>query len=268
MAEHNNLYQYVTYYDFLFDRDVSREVDFITALYHHHTGGRLRAVLEIACGPGYHTRTFARQGKRAVGLDLNPAMIELAAGKAEAEGLVATWLRADMRDFRLDAPVDMAYCMFDGLDALINNDDLIHHFRTIADNLTPAGLYLIDLSHPRECSYTYYKPFVYTAERDGRKVEIRWATNQPKYDLVTNVAYVELEMYINDHGQETIIKDSAYERLMFPQEIRLLAEQSGAMQLVACYGDFKLDQPLDDSPASSRMIIILQKTGVISENVQ
>lgn len=42
MAEHNNLYQNVVYYDVIFERDVCREVDFILAAYHHYTEGEGR----------------------------------------------------------------------------------------------------------------------------------------------------------------------------------------------------------------------------------
>lgn len=261
MAEHNNFYQYVTYYDLVFDRDVSREVDFVTAAFNHHAGRSLQAVLEIACGPGYHARAFARRGLRAVGLDLNSAMIALAREKDAAEGLAVTWLRADMRHFQLDFPVDVAFCIFDGIDALLSNEDIVQHLRIVAHNLTPAGLYIIDLTHPRDCLYNYYPPFVYSGERNGVSVGIRWATNNPKFDLMTGVAYVELEMRVNENGRELVIRDSAYERLLLPQEICLLVELSGAFRIVGWYGDFDLNQPLDDSPASRRMIVVLQKVG-------
>jgi len=259
VAEHNNLYQYVTYYDLLFDRDVSREVDFITRVYHHYTGGELQSALEIACGPGYHARAFARRGLQAVGLDLSPAMIALARAKDTAEGLAVSWLQADMRHFHLDYPVNVAFCLFDGLDALLSDEDIIQHFRSVADSLTPAGLYLIDLTHPRECSFENYFPFRYFTEKNGVSVEINWATNNPRYDLATGAAHVELEMRVNDQGDELIIHDAANERLFFPSEIRLLARLSGVLQVMGWYGDFNLSQPLDYSPASVRMIGILQK---------
>jgi hypothetical protein len=66
-------------------------------------------------------------------------------------------------------------------------------------------------------------------------------------------------MHIQDHDQEYLVQDSARERLLLPQEIQLLAELSGSLQVVGWYGDFNLDQPLDNSPASRRMIAILQK---------
>jgi hypothetical protein len=192
-------------------------------------------------------------------------MIALAQCKDAAEGVQATWIEADMRHIHLNQPVDVAFCMFDGLDALLSNADLIQHFRAIEASLIDGGIYLVDLTHPRECSFWHYTPFYYAGGRDGVSVEIQWATNNPRYDLATSVAYVELEMRVNDHGQIQVVRDSAKERLLLPQEICLLAELSGALRVAGWHGDFDLAQPLDDSPASRRMIAILQKQEAINK---
>ena len=62
--------------------------------------------------------------------------------------------------------------MFDGLDALLTNQDLVHHFRAIAGNLTPGGLYVIECTHPRDCSMHEYGEFRYGGSRDGVDVRI------------------------------------------------------------------------------------------------
>src|SRR5688572_18650737 len=106
------------------ERDVSREVDFLIDTYRHFKGGEPQSILDIACGPGYHAREIARRGIRAVGLDLRPEMIEFAREKDAQEGLSLEWHAADMRNFDIDAPVDVAGTMFDSLDALTKNDDI------------------------------------------------------------------------------------------------------------------------------------------------
>jgi SAM-dependent methyltransferase len=259
MAQHDNLYRQAVYYDIALKRDVSCEIEFMRAVHRHYVGSELRSLLDIACGPGYHARAIARQGTRAIGLDLRPEMLRFAAHQASAEGVEVTWMQADMRDFQLEAPVDMAICMFDGMDALLLNEDIVQCFCSVAANLAPWGLFLLDYTHPRDSSLEKYGTFRYTGEQDDIAVEIVWATNNPQFDLVTGVADVEIEIRVNDHGQELVMRDSARERLCCPQEVRLLAEMSGAFEVVGWYGDFNLNQPLDNSSASQRMIVILQK---------
>ena len=228
MAEHCNLYDRASYYDVIFDRDVTSEIGFVRDVYRHFAGGEVNSVIDVACGPGYHARAFGRDGVRALGLDLRGEMLHFAADKAAKEGAAVEWLEADMRTFKLDRPVDVAFCMFDGLDCLLSNDSLTAHFAAVAANLTPAGLYIVDLSHPAEVSFEHYKKFHYRGSRDGVQVDIYWATNDPHYDLATGVAHVALEMHVDDHGKRFVVKDEADERLLFPQEIALLAAASAA----------------------------------------
>ena len=260
MAEHLNLYQRARYYDIIFDRDVSREVDFIQRVYQRFAGRPGPAsVLDLACGPGYHALEFARRGAKATGLDLRAEMLALGEEKAAAHGLRLNWLEADMRTFKLAEPVDAAFTVFDGLDALLTNEDLAKHFDAVAENLTPGGIYLIDLTHPRDCSLAQYGDFEYGGSRNGVQVEIHWATNSPKYDLVTEVAEVELEMVIRENGSSKTVVDRAFERLLYPQELQLLCLLSGRLSPVGWYGDYDLAQPLDYSAASRRMLAVLQR---------
>ncbi len=259
MAEHNELYRRAYYYDIVFNRDVSREVNFITALFEQKTGRGVESVLDIACGPAYHARAFARRGVRAMGLDLRGEMIDFARDQATAEGVrLACWV-GDMREFSLPQAVDVAFTMFDGIDCLQTNEEIVRHFRAVAANLKPGGLYLIDVTHPRDCTPFNYGHFQYCGERDGCRVTIDWATNQPLCDPLTQVVEVEVRMRVSQNGGDQVFTDLAHERLLFPQEIVALADLSGALKVCGWYGDFDLHQPFDHTPASRRMIVVLQK---------
>jgi hypothetical protein len=186
-------------------------------------------------------------------------MVELALSKAADEELDVDFFAGDMRSFTLTQPVDLAICMFDSIDALLTNDDLVEHLRCVAANLISGGIYVIDLTHLRECSFASYGSFRYGGSRGPVSVEIVWATNNPTFDVLTGVAEVEIELHIDDNGIHHVIKDSARERLLSPQEILLLAELSGELEVVGWHGDYDIGQPLDNSPASTRQIAVLQK---------
>lgn len=259
MAEHHELYRRARYYDIVFDRDVSREVDFVLDLYRGIHGRPPEAVLDLACGPAYHARAFARRGLRAVGLDLRAEMVELARARAGDEAERLSWVVGDMRSFALDAPVDVAFTLFDSIDCLQRTDEFVDHMRAVAASLTPGGLYLIDLTHPRDCSPFDYGEFRYSGERDGCRVLIEWATNSPVADHVRQVAEVALRMTVDDNGERYVYEDTATERFLFPQEIVALAQLAGCFEVVGWHGDYSVAQPFDGSPASHRMIAVLQK---------
>src|SRR5690606_21290530 len=147
------------------------------------------SLLDLACGPGYHARSFAKRGLRAVGLDLREEMIAFAQACASQEGCEVEWVAQDMRYLRLETPVGVAINVFDGIDCLLTNTDLVAHLRAIAANLTPGGLYFIDVTHPRETFFNFYGDFVYTGQRDEIAVQVIWGTNKPQVDPLTNIAH-------------------------------------------------------------------------------
>jgi SAM-dependent methyltransferase len=261
LAEYNRMYSLARYYDIVFRRDVEPEVDFVAELYRQRLGRAPRSAIDLACGPGYHARAFARRGMRAIGLDLRPEMIALAGEQAAAAGESLEWLVGDMRDFALAEPVDVALAPFDAIDCLLANDDLVAHFQAVARNLTDGGLYLVDMTHPRDCAPNAYGDFRYVGERDGCRVEIDWAVNRPIADPITNVAAVEVLMRVTENGRTSTHRDRAQERFLSAQEIALLAERSGALRAVAWFGAYDLAQPFDLSPGAHRLIAVLAKHG-------
>jgi SAM-dependent methyltransferase len=258
MGEYIDIYRRAFYYDIVFRRDVGGEVQFLVDLYARRNGRPLRCMVDIACGPGYHAKAFAARGIQAYALDLQPEMIEFARSlEPHTNGLIG-YLACDMRDFMLPAPVDLALNSFDSIDCLETHEQIINHLCAVARNLTPSGLYVIELTHPRDCSMWDYGDFQYKGERDGVSVVIDWAVNKPKADPLTQVVDCEVVMTVNENGERKVFRERARERFGTLQEFSALSKLSGAMSLVACYGDYRLDQPFDNSPSARRMIMVLR----------
>ena len=195
---------------------------------------------------------------QAIGLDLRPEMLELAQSYAEEDGVEVDWIADDMRYLRLDHPVDIILNVFDGIDCLLTNDDLIDHFRSMAACLNPCGLYLVDVSHPRYTSFSHYEKWTYKGKRDGVSVQINWAINDPVVDPKTSVSNTQLEILVDDQGESIHITDMAQERIVSAQEIDLLARLGGNLQPIGWYGAYDLNCLL--SPYTERMIVILAKS--------
>jgi SAM-dependent methyltransferase len=258
VGEYIDIYRRASYYDIVFRRDVSGEVQFLIDLYQNYNRRPLRSMIDIACGPAYHAKAFAARGIKACALDLQPEMIEFARSlDPEYDGLIH-YLASDMRDYTLPAAVDLALNSFDSIDCLETHDQIINHFRAVARNLTPGGLYVIEVTHPRDCSMSDYGHFQYKGERNGVSVVLDWAVNGPKADPATQVIECEVIMTVVENGQRQTFRETARERFATLQEYSALAKLSGAMSLAGAFGDYRLDQPFDNSPAARRMIIVLK----------
>jgi len=72
---------------------IDRQVDYIhTAL----LGEKPTKILEICCGPGFHTAGLAKLGHECVGIDVSPAEIEYAREQAQHEQLQCAYVEHDI----------------------------------------------------------------------------------------------------------------------------------------------------------------------------
>jgi SAM-dependent methyltransferase len=258
MAQMNDLYKYAIYYDILFKRDVNNEIDFLLELFQHHRGRAPKTVLDVGCGPGYHARAFAGRGFTAIGLDCCDEMVRFARDEAATDGAAVDWRIGDMCAFTLPEPVDLAVCLFDSIDSLCSIDDFVEHFRAVSANLVHDGLYVIGQSHQRDVSIIGYGPFHYAGERDGCRVRLDWATDA-KIDTLSQTAEVELVMHVHEDGEDRMLRHRTTESCPTPLFLIAAARLSGALEAFAWYGDYRLDRPYDDSPASAHCITVLRK---------
>lgn len=256
----NDVYRRARYYDIVFDRDIRTHIDFFQQVYQKHTGQELTSVLELACGPGYYSRACARQGIHAKGMDLSGAMVAYAQDRANAEGLAVNYFEGDMSNFAVETPVDMIVCVFDASDFLLSPNAVISHVQSIYNALRPGGIYVLEQSHPRIADAYSIHHCEWEAERDGTKVRFVWGRNQPKPDIPTAIYEVDMEIHVEENGEQYSFYDRSMERSLTPQEFRMAAEDIvGGLKIVDYFGDYRIDQPLDWSESAIHMITITQK---------
>jgi len=257
-----NFYDYARYYEIAFNfRDVRAEVDFLLGCYERFSGLRrpATAALELACGPGQHAREFARRGLRTGGLDLNPAMIEYA--RSRPYGAPVEWLVSDMRTFQLEAPVDLACTLTDSIVHLLSLDDFDRHLQSLAANLTPGGIYVIEQTHPRE-SFADLESYVETewaVETRGVRVEIAWGTENDPFDPITQRGETTVRVRVTEKGRTFEIEDHLPQKTWLATEMEAAIRASGVFALVQRYGALDATTPFDNSPRARRMVSVLRK---------
>jgi SAM-dependent methyltransferase len=97
-------------------------------------------VVELAVGNGRVAIPVARAiGRTVVGLDLSPAMLDLARRGAAEAGVQLDLRLADIRDVTLDEPATLIYCPFRSLLHLPTWVDRRRCFEHVAAALLPGG---------------------------------------------------------------------------------------------------------------------------------
>lgn len=183
-------------------------------------------VVELAVGNGRVAIPVARAtGRRVVGLDSSPAMLELAQADAASAGVRLDLREADMRDLRLDEPAGLVYCPFRALLHLPTWADRRRTFERVAAALRPGGRFAwnafafdhrvavrVDGMHqsdpdPHTIRYAVGDNRVDIVRDDGLRSSLWWATKNEWFGLL-DVAGLELEALYGGFAGEPFTDDS------------------------------------------------------------
>jgi SAM-dependent methyltransferase len=256
-------YSLPKYYDIAFDfREMDKETQFINDLCERHLGRTMEAVVELGCGPAYHAIHLSKEKGicRSIGIDNSPEMVEYAQEKNRRESGCAEIVKGDMRDFKLDQPVDVALCMLATFHLLLSNDDMISCLRSTASNLKPGGLFIIECSHPSDIfAKEQTTENKWTMERDGISVTTRWGDPDDPKDSITQIDQVSIGIKVDESGEHKEFEIVEPTRMLTYQEMMLLVEVSGVFRLVDVFGANDVNQPFDNQKGSWRMTAVLKK---------
>jgi len=243
-------------------RDVPAEVNTLlrwSGRFRGPEAGRPRSVLELAAGPAEHARELARRGLEATALDLSAAMCARARELAKADGLSLTVVEADMRDFRLPGDVDLAITMLNSLCHLLSLDDMLRHLACVAGCLSPNGLYIMELAHPADFFAAEHRTSSeWSTEVGDGMVSVRWGA-QDQIDPVTQITREHVSVtYHKRHGPVRTVTDVVPNRFWTATEMAAAIRLAGGLTVVASYGDFDADLPVD-AVGAWRMILVLRR---------
>lgn len=103
-------------------------------------------VLDLACGNGYLSRRFARQGASVTGLDGSAPTIELAQAREAREPLGVTYYVGDAA--HMDMLTDSSFDLVVSNMALMDIEDAAGAIHEAARLLRPQGRFIFSMSHP------------------------------------------------------------------------------------------------------------------------
>lgn len=132
--------------------------------------------LDIGCGTGNHSREFARNGYRVVGIDFSHIALQRALTTARVEslrwaGVQASAANLDLVDVAVAVALDVG--CFHGM----NEVDQLRYATALNRRLAPGGHYLLYAAHPRADHETTGPPGVNPAtviELFGAHFELEW----------------------------------------------------------------------------------------------
>ena len=258
---HHRIYQQARAYDVAFGfRDIPAECNSLAALVLKHAGHPVAAMLELAAGPARHAREFARRGAAATALDSMPAMRDYALERAAVDGVPLTAVCADMCDFQLAQRFDLAFLPMDSASYLLDNPSVLRHLGCVARHLADGGLYVLEMSHPRDTFGTGSSTnTTWTSEEDGFRVDMQWGCEGDTFDPITQVDEVTVKLdWSGPQGSGQLV-ERARQRRFTANELDALVRASGDFEIVEWLGSLSTPVPFSNDPAAWRMLPVLRK---------
>jgi SAM-dependent methyltransferase len=244
-------------YEIAFDMNRKGEVDFLVHCFRRFARGRVRSVLDIACGTGPHLVRLAERGFAMSGLDLSRRNIEFLRERLAARGHDAQLLVGDMTDFRVPRRLDAAICMQDSQGHLLTNEQLIAHLRCVARAVRSGGLYVFD--RYMASSWTDPARSWSWSRRRGRLIVRASFSALNDVDPVSQVFRERMVLEAVENGSRRVYRQSHLSRMVFPQELRALVALAGGFELVQWFFGFKPHQVLEKSRHPLLMVVVLRR---------
>jgi ubiquinone/menaquinone biosynthesis C-methylase UbiE len=202
---------------------MTADIAFYVDLAHQADG----PLVELAIGNGRVAIPVARAtGRRVIGIDSSPAMLELARVGAAEAGVDLDLHEGDMRDLALDEPAALIYCPFRALLHLPTWSDRRRTFERVAASLLPEGRFAwnafafdhkvaarLDGEHqaervPHTIRYAVSDNRVDIALDDGATSSLWWATKNEWLGLL-DVAGLQVEALYGGFAAEPLADDSS-----------------------------------------------------------
>lgn len=205
-------------------------------------GDDVESVVELGGGTGSLARRLQPLGTYEYVLtDGSGAMLERAREKLRKGDRPIRCVKADftsvsLQELGLDTPVDAVILVYDGLNYLLDEADVMALFQCTHQLLKPGGLAIIDQTTPAN-SEAHHDQFVDEGSRDGFSY-----VRENRYDPETRQHETIFELTVDGKHWEERHLQRAYSR----HEIRALIGAS-RLRVEAAYDAFTTDPAHDDS---------------------
>lgn len=193
-------------------------------------------------------RELARRGYEAVGLDINPRMLEYLKLKAKDENLKIETVEGDMNDFGLDKKCDFAFLLSGSL-YVDSNKQFLRHLDCVAGALRGGGLYLLE-NFPLELFKDHKEDWTTTQG----EIEVKTLFETKVIDELAELYEDKLTLEIKKRDEREVYSTTAITKNIAPQELTALLEANGKFRLVGWFENLEF-QPLKTTKGYNMVIL-------------
>jgi len=256
-GERKTLYSDAERYDLVYGPYGTGE---FVAFYRRQVSRYGEPVLELGCGTGRLLIPLAEDGTNLMGIDLAPAMLDVARQKASSRSLEISVATADMRNFDLGKKFKLILLPANAMMHLVAREEVDGCLASVLRHLVEGGRFVLEVYNP-SLTLLSAPPSArapvgdYVDPKTGVRVVV---TSEVSYDAATQVNHVTYHYLHGVGGPETTLHFDM--RQFFPQELDALLTHAGFV-IEEKYGD--RDESKFTSASMRQLVVCRTTTGSI-----
>ena len=198
-------------------------------------------LLDGACGTGNLSFELARSVIDVTGVDIAPAMIEVAQNKAAHSDLPIRFAQADLTDFDLNEQFDCATCLYDSLNYILDPIGLQAAFAGFARHVQSGGVFVFDMNTPLALTADLFTQRSF----DVRKpLQYDW---HAAYNPATKITEVAMSFERTDaNGIKRKFSETHRERAYEREEVEAMLGATG-WEILKLYDAYTINPPHEKS---------------------
>ncbi len=235
------------YYDRLMD-DVNYQswikyVKQICALFHK----KPQSILDLGCGTGSPMLYLLKEGYNVIGIDASLDMLKVAKNKLNIYKPIL--LLSEFQNFFIKTKVDLTLSLFDSLNNLVGEDELLRTFSNVAKCLTEGGIFMFDMNTIYGLSLMNASS-TFTKESNG--IYSIWKS---QFDKPKSLTTLRITLFVSNNGQYKRIDETHVERGYSFSKIRQLLKRNGFCKIIF-YEHLSFRRP---GPRTKRVMVAAEK---------
>lgn len=177
--------KFAEYYDLIYSKkNYSKETNFIENLIKKYKI-KGKKILDLGCGTGSHAIHLNEKGFDVFGIDISKEILKVAKNKSKK----ATFLKGDMKNFRLKKEFDIVLCLFSTIHYNQSFKELKKTLKNIYSHLKKGGLLIFDMGFNEE---RWKEGYSHIESWSNKKIElVRFSKSiRQKNFGILNMAYI------------------------------------------------------------------------------
>lgn len=249
-------------YDLIFDAGTEDECTFVGGVHERYGHGKLRRILEPACGSGRLVEALARRGYHVTGFDVSEGMLAYARRRLQDARLVARIERAQMQAFDCGMGFDLAHNFVSTFKYLLHEAEARAHLRQVAAALRPGGLYVLGF-HLSDYGCTRRSRERWVAQQGRKRVTCNiqsWPANRK-----TRLERVRSRLQVQEGRATRKLETSWWFRTYDAAQVRAMLRAVPELTHVATYDfcyDLARERRLSDEQLDT--VLVLRRDGVVA----